>query len=382
MIRLDIIQERGKKPFYRFFICYNLMMNQKNNSNATRTLIPESKEFFDIFLAELALAKKSIYIANYLFEKSIIIDELVNILIDKSKEGVKVILILDTIGSFSAFKKHQEELLVSSGVQVHYFHRIYRFWDINERSHIRLFSIDSNIGYLGGVGFNDDWRKGNIFDHMFRFEEEGAQQIESLFIQLQEYCIHGRINMLPLPKSDEGEILTTTLQSGRILQKFIMDMISRAKETLVIISPYCIPPKKMIRAIERISKKGIKVSIYTNSLKYTDHWYINKASYVVYARLIKRGVSVYTYNTRYMHNKLILIDDMVFGGSVNFDYRSLLINQEVYFLTKKEPIRSTAFQLLETVHMNSSEITLASIKKLSWYQWILNYFFYFFRRIM
>ena len=146
------------------------MMNQKNNSNATRTLIPESKEFFDIFLAELALAKKSIYIANYLFEKSIIIDELVNILIDKSKEGVKVILILDTIGSFSAFKKHQEELLVSSGVQVHYFHRIYRFWDINERSHIRLFSIDSNIGYLGGVGFNDDWRKGNIFDHMFRFE--------------------------------------------------------------------------------------------------------------------------------------------------------------------------------------------------------------------
>jgi len=48
-----------------------------------------------------------------------------------------------------------------------------------------------------------------------------------------------------------------------------------------------------------------------------------------YSRLLRRGVKMYEYEAARLHTKLAVLDDAVYIGSANLDFRSHYINLEV-----------------------------------------------------
>ena len=101
--------------------------------------------------------------------------------------------------------------------------------------------------------------------------------------------------------------------------------------TLEMIFAYFAPPGAMLRRIGRLARRG-RARIVTSAK--SDNDATIAAARHSYSRLLRRHVLMYEYQPAKLHTKLAIIDDIVYIGSSNFDYRSLYINLEVMLRVK------------------------------------------------
>ena len=101
--------------------------------------------------------------------------------------------------------------------------------------------------------------------------------------------------------------------------------IKRGKQ-LDMIFAYFAPPGAMVRRIGRLGRRG-RARIITAAK--SDNNATIAAARHSYSRLLRRHVEMYEYQPAKLHTKLAIVDDVVYLGSSNFDYRSLYINMEI-----------------------------------------------------
>jgi cardiolipin synthase len=78
-----------------------------------------------------------------------------------------------------------------------------------------------------------------------------------------------------------------------------------------------------------------------------------------YSRLLKRGVGMYEYQPAMLHTKLVVVDDVVYLGSANFDFRSFYINLEVMLRIDDPGFAAAMRGYFEGELQESEQITLA-----------------------
>ena len=153
-------------------------------------------------------------------------------------------------------------------------------------------------------------------------------------------------------KIDENEPV-----ASRQLKSDLHNVVDSARESITIVSPYFVPGEQGVEWFRSIIQKGIKVSVFTNSLAATDV----KAVHSGYAKyrfdLLQAGVSLYELKpTAYarerekfkllrpgsrtsLHAKTIIIDHKkVFIGSPNLDPRSRELNTEMGLLVDNKDL--------------------------------------------
>ena len=125
----------------------------------------------------------------------------------------------------------------------------------------------------------------------------------------------------------------------------VMMTIWRASGDLVLTSPYLIPGDKGVQSIDDLRKKGVKVTIVTNSLAATDEPLVHFGYARYRTAMLKAGVDLYELSpTRAqrtkrlglfgkslgrLHAKTAIIDGKsIFIGSMNLDPRSANANTE------------------------------------------------------
>ena len=125
-------------------------------------IFTNGRDKFEALKQDLIAAKRYIHIQYYIIENDKIGNEIANILKAKVKEGVKVRVLYDHVGSFhfdmSYFKK-----LRRAGVDVFPFMKITfpEFANrINWRNHRKIVVIDGEIGYIGGMNIADRYVEG------------------------------------------------------------------------------------------------------------------------------------------------------------------------------------------------------------------------------
>jgi cardiolipin synthase len=121
-----------------------------------------------------------------------------------------------------------------------------------------------------------------------------------------------------------------------------VDLINNAKKSIKIVTPYFLPPEEIINALVLANIKGVEVQIILPS-KRDDHDFIllmNRNSYSKF--YLSEKFKIYEY-CGFIHSKLLIIDDEVlYTGSSNIDYRSLIINFEDSMIIKsKDVVRRT-----------------------------------------
>ena len=133
------------------------------------------------------------------------------------------------------------------------------------------------------------------------------------------------------------------------LSEHLLPIVNNAKKSLIVINPYFMPNKKMIKNIQKLLDRGVKVTVLTNSLATNDAIGVYAAYSTYHKKLLKMGVELYELspysfdyiykNQKYrknkiprssLHAKTMIIDDDIFIiGSANLDPRSIKLNTEV-----------------------------------------------------
>jgi putative cardiolipin synthase len=111
--------------------------------------------------------------------------------------------------------------------------------------------------------------------------------------------------------------------------------IDRAQRSIVLESPYFVPPADMEAALARARTRGVAVTLLTNSLVSTNVMFAHAGYTNDRPRLLAQGIQIYEYaGPEHFHNKSAVFDErVVMITSHNFDSRSEKLNTEVAVVT-------------------------------------------------
>ena len=113
----------------------------------------KTNKFLDGLRKDIHEAKTSIYIEMYIF-----LDDnkkpynFIQALINKAKEGIQVVLVLDAFGS-KELTEHDIQSMEIAGVSVNFFSNWLR------RTHRKIVMIDEKIAFFGGANIKKNTRK-------------------------------------------------------------------------------------------------------------------------------------------------------------------------------------------------------------------------------
>ena len=105
-------------------------------------------------------------------------------------------------------------------------------------------------------------------------------------------------------------------------------MISMAKESVFIQTPYFVPDDSVLESIQIAVMSGIDVKIMIPNKP--DHPFIYRATIYYAQAMVDAGAEVYIYDNGFLHAKTVVVDgDICSIGTANFDIRSFKLNFEV-----------------------------------------------------
>src|SRR5690606_1555157 len=91
----------------------------------------------------------------------------------------------------------------------------------------------------------------------------------------------------------------------------------------------------------------------------TDHPPVRYAGQRYYPRLLRAGVRIFEYQPRFLHLKMVLVDDWVSVGSCNFDHWNLRFNLEANLEALDPELTAATRESFLADFQQSCEITLA-----------------------
>ena len=337
------------------------------------------RDKFDALFRDIEKANEHIHIEYYVWDDDVVGNQLKNALIKKSAQGIKIRVIVDSVGSWKVKRSFYEELR-SAGIEVEEFMKV-KFpmftSHVNYRNHRKIVVIDGKVGYIGGMNVADRYingpKWGNWRDTHIRIEGMGVQGLQSVFLidwfMVSKSLITSRDFFPPL--ENFGDNLMQIVSSGpyssarEILQGF-MHAIFSSKSSIYIQTPYFIPPEGLYEALISASVRGVDVRLMVT--RKSDSLLVQLASRSYYKRLMQAGVKVYLYEPGFLHSKLTVIDDsLTLIGSANFDVRSFEQNLEVEAFIYNEETALRGKDIFLEDQKNSTEIVLREwIKRSFW----------------
>ncbi|WP_446899792.1 cardiolipin synthase [Clostridium sp. LBM24168] len=309
-------------------------------------------EKFEYLEEELLKAKHHIHMEYYIIKDDTIGNDIKNILIKKSSEGVNIRLILDRVGCIKLGKKYINDLKHAGVDIVQYSYFLAPILksintQINYRNHRKIVVIDGYIGFVGGINIGDEYLGKSKFgywrDTHIMVKGDFAYGLQAVFIDdfatikaaNKEYFFYdGNFEEFFPPIKNQNGKLMQLVKSGPdsefpAIEQAVLKMISMAENHIYITTPYFVPTESIINAIKVASLSGIDVRIVFPG-RY-DHIFVYYASRTYLEDLIKNGVKIYFYNSNsFIHAKTTCIDGKLCTvGTANMDIRSYELNYEI-----------------------------------------------------
>ena len=294
---------------------------------------------------DLERAKKSIYISTYVFKDDFVTRKIIFLLEKKANLGLDIRLLIDSIGSWKLYfsrRKLFDKLRIEGG-NISFFMPILRmpFRNyINLRNHRKLYLIDGEIAYTGGMNLAKEYlgpykSSTQWQDLIFRIQGESVCHLFNLFAQDWEYAsaYKNKIKHMQAIEKDIGKVELQIVPSGPdiygdALYESLLNAIYQAKTRIWIVTPYFIPSESLMKALVIAHRKNVEIKLITP--KHSNHLLVDLVRSGYMTTLYDEGIKIALYEGTMLHAKAILFDnDMTILGSVNMDNRSLFLNYEV-----------------------------------------------------
>lgn len=299
-------------------------------------------EKFKALIHDLNNAKEFINLQYYIFEDDEIGSQIADILMAKSREGVKVHVIYDHIGSIHTSSKFFKKLR-DAGVAAYPFFRV-NFpmfaTRVNWRNHRKLVIIDGKTGYIGGMNIADRYIKGTNYgnwrDTHLRIEGPAVNALQYAFAVDWSFMGQPLLDeQMPAPRATSASLSTPGLQlltSGPTshwsnIAMVFHKAIANAHKRVYIQTPYFLPTESLLRSLQAVALAKVDVRLMIPAR--SDSAILTNASFSYVQECLRAGIKVYLYKAGMLHAKMVLVDDeFVSVGSSNFDFRSFEHNFE------------------------------------------------------
>ncbi|MBN2255766.1 MAG: PLDc N-terminal domain-containing protein [Deltaproteobacteria bacterium] len=336
-------------------------------------VLHNGEDAYPAMLEAIEQASQSLFLATYIFEA----DHTGRLFIDALERavcrGVDVRVIIDGLSDVVHLPR-AGRILKKRHISVATFlppQLIPPSVTINLRNHRKILVADGKVGFTGGINISDSHlahqheNSHRVVDIHFRLTGPVVKQIEQVFIEdwgfltgVYEGTARGEAQAV-------GSAACRVITEGpnEDLDKLVMILIgavSAAKTSVVIMTPYFLPPRGLLSALQATALRGIEVTIIlpAQNDSLLAHW----ATRNLLWELLERGVRVYYQPPPFVHSKLVIIDDHYLHiGSANIDPRSLRLNFELAVEVFDRPLAQALTAHVKSVIRRSLPVTIEEL---------------------
>ncbi len=303
-------------------------------------LLLDGPAFFPRMLAAIEGALQQVEIELYLIEDGRCSERLVDALCRAAERGVAVRGLFDAYGA-AGLGAALRERMAAAGVQLRWYNPVRWRRGIRNfhRDHRKLLLVDQRLAYVGGTGSTDEfWLPDEPRSpwHEVMVEMEGPlvgdwqQLFEQLWLARFSWRPSHQPAALSLPECPPagiglGRVAYADAAQHRDILLSLLRALRGAKQRVWLATPYFLPTWKIRRALRRAAARGVEVRLLLAG-RHTDHPPVRFAGQRYYPKLLRAGVRIFEYQPRFLHLKMVLVDDWVSVGSCNFDHWNLRFN--------------------------------------------------------
>ncbi len=313
--------------------------------------VQDPKQFLSDFIAASEKAKHRVFLQSMLFEKGEVLQSLEPVLIKKAQEGVDVRVTTDWISQryvhdnpnilptlsrrtrqINKQVHTQTKLLIQKWSQagikftVTNIPSVFSPLSIFGRNHIKMYIVDEDAAWVGGVNLTDlsfGW-----IDFMVKFKDRSViDAVTQQFFKVNEnkptenYTVSFGLHEL---------LVDSGIRGNSIIYDAAIELIKQAIASITFVSQF-VPDEKLLEELINAGNRDVKVTIITSSKNSRN---INEFPYnVPYLRFLRRiknrqNISLFHQNKK-VHAKLLIVDEeKALFGSHNLVYIGVLLATE------------------------------------------------------
>ena len=298
-------------------------------------------KMYEDMIESMRGAKSFIFLEYFIIARGEMWQGMLEVLRERIASGVEVRLLFDDIGCMKTLSNRHERELVKMGI------RAIRFSPAsprvsavhNNRDHRKICIVDGKVAFTGGVNIADEyigkkerfgiWKDGGVsvrgaavhgFTKLFLSMWAMASKKEEKYDKYFPICKEKITDFGYYIPFGSGP---APLYSGRVGQRAFTDIINQAERYVYITTPYLIIDHDLTAALTGAAERGVDVRIITPGI--ADKRLIKVMTKSSYSALIRAGVKIFEYTPGFIHEKLMVSDDLyAVIGTINLDYRSLV----------------------------------------------------------
>lgn len=317
----------------------NLLTGRYPTRDNGIAILHNGEEAYPAMLEAIAEARERVYLSSFIFGCDEAGLRFAEALTAAAERGCDVRLLMDGVGSFNPLARWRKRL--GPGVRLAYFlppSLIPPQFSINLRTHRKVLVCDGTTAFTGGMNISQHHlvtlpRKARVQDVHFRFRGPIAQQLALAFLLDWGFVTGETFAPAPHLGPGQGSSACRLLMDGpgspdEIIHDLICAMISTARHSVRIMSPYFLPPHRLESALASAVLRGVNVDVILPGKN--NHRLVDWAMRHQNILLEEAGVRLFYQPPPFAHTKLLLVDeDYTLLGSANLDPRSLNLNFEL-----------------------------------------------------
>jgi cardiolipin synthase A/B len=357
-------------------------------------MLENGDAIFPSMLDAIGKAQHRVSFESFIYSKGEIANRFTAALTAAARRGVRVRIVLDSVGSMDLPKSTVKEL-TTAGVEVVWFNPLasWSIEEVNYRTHRKVLIVDGAVAFTGGVGVADHWR-GNARsaaewrDTQFRVTGPAVRAIEASFYEnwLESGGREAPVLDPALPPRSTGArslVVWSNPMSGVSNVKLLYLLsIAGARQSVDIQSPYFVLDSSTLDALTVARTRGVRVRILTDGDK-TDTKSVKAASRSAYDDLLAAGYEIHEYQPTMMHVKAVVIDRRwSLVGSANFDNRSFELNDEITIAVDDAALADALMSAFERDLTQSRRLTVEELRKRSIFERAMELFWGLFGEVL
>ena len=308
-------------------------------------LLTTGEDTYAALEREIRAARHTIHISTFILGRDDTGKRLVRLLAERAQAGIKVRLLLDSVGCMFLSRKFIAPIKQAGG-EVAWFMPVLPFTSrgsANLRNHRKIAVFDHATAIIGGHNLAHEYMGPDPYRKRWQdfgalIEGPAATLLNEVFIA--DWCFASRQSantLRPGPPNDVAPVCGgAELQvvasgpdvPGDPLYEGIISMIQGAKRSIWIVTPYFIPDEVLLRSLIVKARAGREVILIVPAR--SNHPVTDFARRHYVRELIRAGGRVLHFGAGMLHSKAVIVDNGIgLLGSANFDLRSLFVNFEI-----------------------------------------------------
>ena len=349
----------------------------------------DGEQTYDQLWSDIRSARRSLTLQLYFCKPGALADSLAAALAVPARAGVPVLFLYDGFACDDLGDAYFDGLR-AAGVDARSFRPV-KWWDLHraqQRSHARIVVIDGRLAWTGGFGIDDRWsaegtaREPGWRETNVRFTGPAVAWAQAAFTDgwaetAGELLVGDAFyptlpDVAPHAESPDSGVFagfmhSTPDEGSTTAERLLALTIASARRTLYISNAYFVPDDDFRGLLVDAAGRGVDVRVLAPD-EDTDVPVVRYAAWAHYDELLDGGVRVFEYRPRMMHAKTLVADGRwVAIGSMNFDNRSLAVNEEVTFLALDEPMGAAMDSIFLADLEHAMEVTPRTLEDRSFW---------------